>query len=417
MRGHEAERAGRAMNAFIPAGRTIHRVAVPRQGVRPVDRSTGSRDPNTARKIELMVGELGPKELRAWDILEAVTSRRVKLATLWDWWVADRRDLAKIRARLGDVDLALSIPAWRRAVLLGAGEDTAAHYEHAVRTLCADATLFRSSLTTARIREWLGTRTKVVGQGKEQKHEAVATGTARKYHAALSSFLDYCRSITLLDRDLMADVPTPAKGAPRDRHLETAEIIDLADAMPEPFRTITALMAGTGIEVSVALDLRVADVDTEHQEIRARGTKTRAVGPWRDRMCRVATWAWPYVKAAIAGKRRTARLFKTPNLDRWAVADATAAACAKLEIRDYTPRDHRHSWAVRSVKSGMPIALVARQLGHKDGVLALQVYGRHEPRQEERAKWELIAAAQDAAALGATQAKAEPYSGSGNGSE
>lgn len=399
------------MSAYVPSGRTIHRVKVPRRSGKSFECSTGTRDPNTARKMEAMVAELGAKDLRAWDILDAVTSKRIKLPTLWDWWVEDRRDLTKIRARLADVDLALSIPAWQRAVLLGAGTDTAAHYEHAVRSLCVQDTLLRSTLTTARIREWLGTRTKTVGQGKEQQEIAVSTGTARKYHVALSSFLDYCRSIGVVERDLMADVPTPAAGAPRDRHLETPDVIGLANAMAEPFKTLTALMAGTGIEVSVSLGLRVSDVDVSNTEIRARGTKTRAIGPWRDRMCKVATWAWPYIEAAIAGKSRTARLF--PDVDRWAVADATTDACAKLEIRDYTPRDHRHTFAVRAIRAGTPIEIVSRQLGHKDGVLALRVYGRYVPRQEEREKWEKIAAAQDEVA----KAKHATPSGSSDGSQ
>lgn len=402
------------MTAYIPTGRTIHRVKVPRVSGAPFECSTGTRDPNTARKMEAMLADLGPKELRAWDVLEAITSKRVKLATLWDWWVQDKRDLTKIRARLSDVDLSQHLAAWQRAVRLGAGEDTAAHYEHAVLTLSAvDGSLLRSTLTAARIREWLGTRTKVVGSGEAQTTAPVATGTARKYHVALSSFLDYCRSIGVLDRDLMADIPTPAAGAPRDRHLETAEVIALADAMPEPYRTLTALMAGTGIEVSVALALRVADVDAKAHEVHARGTKTKGSGPWRDRFCKVATWAWPYIEAAIAGKLRKAHLFQAPGVDRWTVGDATVDACAALEIRDYTARDHRHTWAVRAVKSGMPIELVARQLGHKDGVLALRVYGRYVPRQEEREKWEKIAAAQDEAA----KVKTEAVDGSRNGSQ
>jgi integrase len=361
--------------------------------------------------MEGMIGDLGPRELRAWDILEAVTSKRVTLKTLWDWWVEDKRDVMKVRERLADVDLATNIPAWRSAVLLRAGEGTAAHYEQEVRSLLdAHGTLWRSALTTKRIREWLGALTKTVGQGDEQTTAPVATSTARKYHAALSSFLDYCRSIGLVSTDLMSDVPTPSAGAPRDRHLETPEAIALADAQPEPFRTLAALMAGTGIEVSVALALRVADVDAAHQEVHARGTKTKHSGPWRDRICKVASWAWPYVEAWIEGKPRTARMF--PGIDRWNVADATAAACAALEIRNYTPRDHRHSWAVRAVKSGMPIELVARQLGHKDGVLALRVYGRYVPRAEEREKWEKIAAAQDEAAR-----QAAGQSGSQNGSQ
>lgn len=386
------------MSAWVPKGRTIARVKVPQRDGPHKACSTGTRDPNTARKMERMVEELGPKELKAWDILSAVTSRHIDLPRLWDWWVEDKRDVAKIRARLTDTDLATSIAPWRAAVLLRASEDTADHYEQAVKTLCVDGQLQRSSLTTARIREWLGTRTRAKREGKKLIDVPVSTGTARKYHVALSSFLDYCRSVGLVDRDLMDGVPTPAAGAPRDRHLETAEAIALADAMDEPYRTLTALMAGTGIEVSVALALRVADINSETQEIHARGTKTKGSGPWRDRFCKVATWAWPYIEAAIAGKKRTEHLFQIPGVDRWTVADATAAACASLEIRDYTPRDHRHSYAVRAIKAGTPIELVARQLGHANGVLCLKVYGRYVPRQEERDRWEKIAAAQDEAA-------------------
>jgi len=301
------------MSAWIPAGRTIHRMKVPRRNDAPFECSTGTRDQNTARKMEAMIAELGPKDLRAWDILEAVTSKRITLPMLWDWWVEDKRDLTKIRARLADIDLAKSVRAWQRAVLLKAGADTAAHYLHAVESLFENGTLQRSTLTPARIREWLSSRTRLVREGKELKEVPVSTGTARKYHVALSSFLDYCRSVGVLDRDLMADIPTPAAGAPRDRHLETAEVTALADAMGEPYRTLTAIMAGTGIEVSVALGLRVADVNAESQEIHARGTKTKGTGPWRDRFCKVATWAWPYVAAAIRGKPRTALLFNLPR--------------------------------------------------------------------------------------------------------
>jgi integrase len=394
------------MTPYLPKGRTIHRVNVPRRdgGFRVC--SSGTRDKNTARKIEQMVRELGRNELRAWDILEAVTSRRVALATLWDWWVTDQRDLRKIRARVAEVDLAETIPAWRRSVLLRASEDSAAHYAHAVQTFAAaDGTILRSTLTTERLRDWLGRRTRRKGK----KDVAVLSGTARRYHVAMSSFIDYCRSVGLLDVDPMADVPTPAAGAPRDRHLDTPEAIALVQGLPEPFRTITALLAGTGIEVSVALGLRVADFDHRNQEVRARGTKTKHAGPWRDRLCKIATWAWPYLEAALQGKPAKALLW--PDVDRWQVADATMDACEKLEIRDYTPRDHRHTWAVRAVKSGMPIELVSRQLGHKDGVLCLKVYGRYVPRQEERERWEVIAAVQDKVAQEESAARSGINSG------
>src|SRR5688572_14248909 len=84
----------------------------------------------------------------------------------------------------------------------------------------------------------------------------------------------------------------PPPGKPRVHYLETEEAKRLADAQDEPYRSFSALLAGTGIEVSVALLLRRRDVDVGHREIRAPGTKTHS----RDRTVRVAEWAWPYVQ-------------------------------------------------------------------------------------------------------------------------
>jgi integrase len=403
------------MNAWIPEGRTMHRVKVPRQDGSRVERSTGTRDRNTARKIDLMVQELGRKELRAWDILEAVTASppRLALSTLWDWWVSDNRDLTKIRARIADEDLAVRIPGWLDRVRLdGAADDTLAHYEHAVRTLADKAgAIARSSVTPARVNEWLASRTMVryelVAGKRTPKDVPLSTGAKRKYYAALSSFLSYLRSIAVVQGDLLADVATPAAGAPRDRHLETAEVLQLVDVQAEPYRTIAAIGAGAGIESSVILGLRAADVDVAHEEIRARGTKTLKKGPWRDRVCKVATWAWPIIEAHLVGLKPRDLLF--PDVDRWKVLDSHHAGCAELEIRDYAFRDHRHTWAVRAVKAGTPLEIVARQLGHKDATLVVKVYARYVPKQEEREKWEKIAAAQDAASA--------PDSGSHSGSQ
>src|SRR5262245_58867083 len=57
--------------------------------------------------------------------------------------------------------------------------------------------------------------------------------------------------------------------------------------------------------------------------------------------------------------------------------------------------DSRHHWAVRMVRAGMPLELVARQLGHKDVVMVARVYGRFVPNSQERDRWEKIAAALD----------------------
>ena len=48
------------------------------------------------------------------------------------------------------------------------------------------------------------------------------------------------------------------------------------------------------------------------------------------------------------------------------------------------------------VRAGMPLGLVARQLGHRDIAMVAKVYGRFVPNSQERDRWEAIAAALDA---------------------
>jgi len=84
------------------------------------------------------------------------------------------------------------------------------------------------------------------------------------------------------------------------------------------------------------------------------------------------------------------------GLNRHTVSDKHLATCKALEIGDYQLRDQRHSFAVRAARAGTPAELIARQLGHANAILVLQVYGRFMPSAQERDRWERVASAQDA---------------------
>jgi integrase len=210
----------------------------------------------------------------------------------------------------------------------------------------------------------------------------------------MSQFARYLVRRHVLSSNPLRDISAPRPAAPRCRWLEVADLTRLADAQPAPYRTLSALLGGTGIEVSVALALRARDVDAPRREIRAAGTKTHA----RDRIVRVAEWAWPYVEEQCALLTPNAPLF--PHCDRWRAQDHHKAACAALEIEDYRIHDQRHAYAVRAARAGTPAELIARQLGHANAILVLKIYGRFMPSQQERDKWERIAAAQDASHFG-----------------
>jgi integrase len=365
------------VNAFKPKGRKVRAVKVlTSSGWKK--RTTGTKDPTTARKMQRMVDEL--RDARAFDVLDAIGAKSLSVPATWDLYRVG--GVAAIRTRLADVDLLTKRAGWLAEVRSHASEDTAQHYAHYLSTFAAGGIMPRSVVTAERLRGFLA--------GLQR-----SSGTRRKYHAGLSSFFAYCVAVGTLERNPLADVKPPAPGKPRDRHLSARDAKRLADAQPSPYRELSALLAGSGIEVGVALALRVRDVDVAHREIRARGTKTHN----RDRIARVAEWAWEYVQRAIGGKTPDAHVFGT-IADRWAAQDQHTAACKALGITDYTMRDARHTWAVRMARAGTPIEQISKQLGHKDAAMALKVYGVYTPTQRERDHWEQIATAKDHAEAG-----------------
>lgn len=131
------------------------------------------------------------------------------------------------------------------------------------------------------------------------------------------------------------------------------------------------------------------------REARVPGTKTYN----RDRIVRVAEWAWPYVEERLAGLGPDDKLF--PGIpDRWVAPDVFIATIFPLALeypcyRGYTMRDHRHTYAVRAARAGTPPQLIAEQLGHVNAVLVLKVYGKFLPESDERDRWERKAAELD----------------------
>jgi integrase len=166
-------------------------------------------------------------------------------------------------------------------------------------------------------------------------------------------------------------------------------VVSLDPAAPGPYRALFALLAGTGIEVSVGLALRARDIDTPRREIRAAGTKTHA----RDRIVRVAEWAWPYVDKHCALLPRTRRCCPiatagAPRTTTRPRVPRSASRIAGSTTNGTRMRCAPHAQARRPILS-------LRQLGHANAVLVLKIYGRFMPSQQERDKWERIAASQD----------------------
>jgi integrase len=354
-------------------------VAVPTPGGGWVKRATGFRERRDAIRVERMLADLGRRGRYATDLLGRVVDGTLVLRDLLA--AHDANDLDGLRARLTDIDLEPLVEEWLTLSRGRVSHDTVQHYRHAVRNLIENGQPFpRSRFTVDVLEPW------VMGYKGGRS-------TRRKCHAAMSQFAQFLVRRRVVPVNPMRSITPPPASPPRVEWRDVPELTRIADGQPEPYRTLSALLAGTGIEVSVAVQLKRRDVDSTRREIRAAGTKTHA----RDRIARVAQWAWPYVERHIAALHPDAPLFP-PGVDRWAAREMHADACKALGIANYRQQDHRHSWAVRALRAGTPVELVSRHLGHANAVLVLKVYGRFMPTHEDRDKWERIAAMQDEAA-------------------
>jgi integrase len=340
-------------------------------------RSAGTTDKATARAMERMLGALGPRGARAGDLLDSVADRTLALGDLYDAWRSN--DLDGLRARRTDVDLAGHVDGWAAWLADRVKPVTVESYLAHVRALIPVGEPFaRSQFTAPAVAQWLATRSGLSGS------------TKRHYLAGLQRFAAYLVDMGVLASNPLRDVSAPPPNPPRCAFLELPDVRRVVEGAPLPFRAIYALAYGAGLEISAILALVDADVNAPAREVRARGTKA-----WtRDRLARVADWAWPHVQAHLDTLLPGERLFR--GINRRAAGEVHRERLKALGLPHHRLHDSRHHWAVRMVRAGMPLELVARQLGHRDVVMVAKVYGRFVPTSQERDRWEGIAPALDA---------------------
>ncbi|MEO7476751.1 MAG: hypothetical protein ABIY46_15605 [Gemmatimonadales bacterium] len=289
-------------------------------------------------------------EHRAWDLLEPVLTashreRSARLSRLYDLWGTTRYNPGEMRRQLADVDLGPFVAEWAAWYAGEVKPDSAAHcLAHVRHLLPAGERRLRSTVTTS----WL-TQALTAYPGKRN--------TRRKVHSSWSRFFGYLTAVRgLFPANPLGAVPRPAAAF--------------------------ALAYGAAIEASVLIGLtRRQFFDADAKLVRAAGTKAHS----RDRVCRVADWAWPIVAAYIRTLLPDAPLF--PGKNRWTLSDwhretvgwdEEKKAGLKLEHRYplHAARDH---WAVMRLRSGAPIAVMQLQLGHESPTLTLKKYGRFIP--------------------------------------
>lgn len=335
-----------------------------------VQLSTGTRDRKVAEAYSAMLDRLGARGEQAWDLIHAVCAKpqRLSLASLFSAYRTNQ--LRSLRDRLNDEDLE---PWVERFLIARRGQiqpDTEQHYRiHLAHFIPAGRPFLRSHFTTSLVRSKLD---------ELQRSSA----TKRKYRAALMAFVAFLQQHEVLLHNPAAIARVAGRVVARDSYLDRATLLKVLMAMPEPWRSVAAILHATGADVSQLLSVRVRDVEIASRQLQLRHGKTSH----RNRSVLVLDWAWPYVTGALDRSRSIqdgpdALLF--PGVNRWTVSDHFRAACRALGVSNYTLRDARHSYAVEVLKAGGSPQAVARQLGHANTALVHRVYGRYMPADAE----------------------------------
>jgi integrase len=242
-----------------------------------------------------------------------------------------------------------------------------------------------ASLTSKRLRRWLnhiahkGARLRTA-KGKPQKYRAISSeeqARARKttanrtltiLKAALNHAYDEGRATS---NDAWGRRVKPFRGvqAARLRYLTVAEAKRLINASGEGLRDLVQCALQTGCRLSEISRLTVADFNRDTGTVyvqKSKSGKARHV-VLTDEGCELFA-------ALCAGRAGDERLMRVAN--KTAVARLVKQAIAKAHI---TPaisfHGLRHTWASLAIMNGVPLHVIAHNLGHADTRMVERHYG------------------------------------------
>jgi integrase len=162
--------------------------------------------------------------------------------------------------------------------------------------------------------------------------------------------------------------------AARTRYLTVAESVRLLNACPEDFRQLVRAALETGCRFGELARLVVSDFNSDVGAIAVRRSKTG-----RGRHVILTAEGSEFFAAITAGRSSDELMLKRADGEPWRhsnQARPTAAAVARAKI---APRISfhglRHSYASLSIMAGVPLMVVARNLGHADTRMVERHYG------------------------------------------
>lgn len=309
---------------------------------------TSTPDPVTADAMESLVKTFR-RRLR-WDVLNALVAKRVSLAEVF--YAHETGTLGDLMGELQTANLDPLVAQWK-------DQGANPKYVKQVRHMIPAGTTYPASRFTRK-----GVSSFLAGL-------EVQGPTKNRYRTALSQFARWLVEQEVLETNVVRDVAGKRENDPRTVWYDWPDAKRLIDQLEEPFKSLEALMAGTGMEWQAIANLKRRDVDLKARTVRAHGFKNKH----RNRMVRITEdWTLPIIAQHV----RSVTALDTPlfTVTNDAALDRHQAAVTALGLETSTLHDWRHTYAVNNLQRGMKPQVVKRQLGHaKNSTMVERIYG------------------------------------------
>jgi site-specific recombinase XerD len=145
------------------------------------------------------------------------------------------------------------------------------------------------------------------------------------------------------------------------------------------FRTMTTLLANTGLRLGEACAIKKADIRFDSLEIKVMG-KSR-----KQRIVPISDYIAQVLKAWIKQDEHSEWLFPTNNTqgywDKGSFEKTFKRQCRRYGVKPFTPHVLRHFFATHSLRNGARLEVVSRILVHASIAITADIY-THIDREE-----------------------------------
>ena len=253
------------------------------------------------------------------------------------------------------------------------------------------------SLTADRLRQWRDALAKAAPRlrtraGEKQKHRMLADdeearrsrrASANRTWTTLRAALNHAFHTDTVDTDKAWRKVKPFKSVEkaRIRYLSVAEGKRLIDAADKKFRPLVQAGLLTGGRYGQIARLTVSDFNPDAGTLRMRTRK--GDGSERIHHLHLTAEGVRFFGSACAGRAGTALIFTKADGSAWGKSHQLrpieeASARAKIS----PPANFhmmRHTWASHAIMNGVPLLVVAKNLGHSDTRMVERYYGHLSP--------------------------------------